>query len=768
MTNHLAAALLAASALGALGAPAHAEPTWTRCSPGGGGAFLTVDVSEAGTALVGSDLSGIYRRSADGEWSRVGSKDGLDATSVEVVRWEPLPAFRTATKAPTDALAGTRNGLYRTGDAGVTWAKVADADVGAMTVTALAWKPDVLYAAGAASSGDAGVLLRKSTDSGRTWSPVKHDIPSTPAHRAVKLAMDARDPNVVWLLSGHDRLAPGAKELWKSADGGRTFARVNGPGGKPFNAIDVATHPSIAGLVLMTAANDPAPGKNDSKGAVYWSADQGKAWTAGTGIGDVTGAVGWDRDGQTAFLVNVQVNACGGPLARRAGRYASANRGATWARVDDGASWDVGWTECPAARGRALRTVARTLSPHGEYWVTAQFVWRYAGSPRPGYENAFSTRVGTKPSSWITRGIDNAVPTAFAAAGTGPGQYFAGYYDIGLWMTRDGGASWVNRNPSLGTWHGFGGNVTGIAALPNGVTLAAMAPSSKTDAERGGGYLYSLWRSTDDGESWSECRNGLPTTGFMYGLSRDPASGRLWLTRDGQVYTSTDAGQSWRLAPGNLPRLGLYATQARDGVVLVGGPGGLYRMSGRDSATWTPVEEGAFDFSGDPGEIGSAIHKVRWHGIQQILFDPYLAKRVWVVSYYKHKGTPRKRVGIWKSDDMGLTFTQISSARLRRGVALDSLGLRLHVTSGAALTAGCNDPAELNAAQGKETWRDDGSGSFRLRSIDTGHPDYRYPFGASVTVVEDGRIFVGVPGYGFMRQDLTPAGMGGSAIGGRR
>jgi len=197
-------------------------------------------------------------------------------------------------------------------------------------------------------------------------------------------------------------------------------------------------------------------------------------------------------------------------------------------------------------------------------------------------------------------------------------------------------------------------------------------------------------------------------------------------------------------------------------VVLAGGTGGLYRMSG-DSTAWTPVEKGAFDFSTDPGDIGPEIHKVRWHGIQQILFDPYVAKRVWVVSYYKYKDTPSKRIGIWRSDDLGLTFTQISNARLRRGVAVDSLGRRLHVTSGAALTAGANDPNELNAAHGKETWRDDGSGTFKLRSIDTGHPDYRYPFGAAVCAAEDGRIFVSVPGYGFMRQDLPPAGASSAA-----
>jgi hypothetical protein len=753
---------LLALALVAISTPAApaAGPTWTRCSPGAGGAFLTADVSENGTVLVGSDLSGIYRRQGSGDWTRIGSKDGLDATSVEVIRWKPTPATRTST-AGGDALAGTRNGLFRTRDAGLTWSKVTDTDVGDMTVTALAWKGDVAYLAGARSSGDPEVLLRRSVDDGRTWSPISHDLPRDPVHRVVKLALDASDPNVVWLLSGHDRLKPGAKELWKSADGGKTFARVNGPDARPLVAIDVATHPDVPGLVLVTTSTDPGPGKNDGRGAVYASADGGRIWKAGAGIGDVTGAVGWTRGGGTALLVNAQVNACG--PSKRAGRFESGDRGVTWKRVDDGASWERGWTECAAARGRAMRTVARTLSPDGSYWVTSQFVWHYAGGPGPGYENVFSRQVATRPPSWITRGIDNAVPVTFAAAG-GPGRYFAGYYDIGLWKTIDGGASWMNKNPSLGTWNGFGGNVTGVVAAGD-VVVATMAGSSKTDAESGTGYLYGAYRSTDGGDTWVSSSDGLPANGFLYGLSRDPTSGQLWLTRDGRIYTSADGGLSWRAAPGDAPG-GMYVTQARDGVVLAGGTGGLYRTSG-DASRWTPVEKGAFDFSADPGSVGTEIHKVRWHGVQQILFDPYQEKRVWVVSYYTHKGTPGKRVGIWKSDDLGVTFTQVSNARLRRGVAVDSLGMRLHVTSGAVLTAGANDPAELNAAEGKETWRDDGTGAFRSRVTDTGHPDYRYPFGSAVFAAEDGRIFVGVPGYGFMRQDLTPAVVGGAAAGRR-
>ena len=737
----------------ACAAPVLAGPRWTRTTPGGGGAFLTADVAADGTVLVGSDLSGAYCRSGTGDWTRLGARDGLEATSIEVVRWKPGQS--------RIALAGTRNGMFRTpsGEA-MPWTQVAE--FGDETVTAIAWAGDTAYAA---SQGNATAppRLRTSTDgAGRSWMTIAHDLPA--GLRVVKLAADPVRAGMVWLLSGDDRFFSGRKELWRSTNGGVSWTLVSTLNGRHLHAIDFALGPPPSGVVLMATSMTGPTGGKDDRGAVYRSANRGVTWSAVTTLPEqATGAVWFD--GREAWLVDVQADACGRGAVARSGRFRSQDEGATWTKVDDGIgadAWDVGWTRCSLARGRALATVARTLSAHGEYWVTSQFVWRYTSAPPLKYENAFSTQVGSRPAAWITRGIDNAVPTAFTSAG--PGHYWAGYYDIGLWSTRDGGASWVNRNPALGTWKGFGGNVTGIVVAGT-ATVATMAPSSKVVPDSGNVYLYRVWRSTDGGDTWSVCRKGLPDAGFLHGLSRDPATGRLWLTRDGHVFASADGGLSWSPASGRLPGTGLYVTQARDGIVLAGGTHGLYRSRAPDYRTWSAVENGAFDFSDDPGEVVdprdpgvSTLHKRRWHGIQQILFDPLIAHRVWVVSYYAHRTpAPGKRIGVWRSDDDGATFVPVTTATLRRGVAIDSLGRRLHITSGVATTAGCNDTRDLRAAEGKETWRDDGSGAFALRSIDTDHPDYRFSFGGPIDIPEDGRIFVGVPGYGFMRQDLPPA-----------
>jgi hypothetical protein len=132
----------------AFATPTFAQLEWAKASPGGGGSFQTVDLADNGTVLAGSDLSGAYLRlpGADG-WRRLGRRDGLDATSVEVVRWKPGQS--------AIALIGTRKGLYRTTNPtapGVTWTKIPGFSTPDEDVTAIAWwksGSDVVYAASA-------------------------------------------------------------------------------------------------------------------------------------------------------------------------------------------------------------------------------------------------------------------------------------------------------------------------------------------------------------------------------------------------------------------------------------------------------------------------------------------------------------------------------------------------------------------------------------------------------------------------------------------
>jgi hypothetical protein len=438
--------------------PALADPTWNKASPGAGGAFLCVDVESNGKVLAGSDVSGAYRRDGTGNWTRLGKRDGINATSIECVKWKP---------GRSDiALMGTRNGLYLSTDSAKTWSQM---DFNNKIVTALGWKDDTVYAVGATSLTQSDIILMKSVDNGSTWGEINTNGFAGNL-RAVKLAVNPLSADTVWLLSGNDRSSKQrAKELWKTANGGVNWQKKSGS----YNAIDVALPAS--GRPLLMATSKTGAGGDDDSGSVVRSTDgSGTTWTAGTFANgsQATGALWWD--GATAYLINVQADACGSsPFSPISGKFSSSDGGATWAKVDSGGSWEVAWTDCSHARGRALSTVAKTLSAKGEYWVSAQFAWHYASG---AYENAFSTSFGS--GDWLTKGIDNAVPTAMTSSGS---YLYAGYYDVGIWTSVTSGQRWRNINPSgIPGWNGYGGNVTGIVA-DGSLIVATMARTSKAD-----------------------------------------------------------------------------------------------------------------------------------------------------------------------------------------------------------------------------------------------------------------------------------------------
>jgi hypothetical protein len=718
-----------------------AEPPWSKASPGGGGAFLAVDVSVTGTVLVASDLSGIYRRAGTGGWTRIGKTDGLGRTSIACVRWSPATG--------ESALAGGRNGLFRSTDGGVTW-QTASGPPGFQTdfFSALGWSRShgtTVYVAGAASSADTTVLLWRSLDGGGAWTAVAHDLPASEALRALKLVVHPFDPNTLYLVTGPDgSIAPKVvtprRALYKSTNGGATWTLKSGTD----EVLDVAVHHSLPGTLLMTTSTG-----TDNTGLLKRSVDGGDSWS--TVLGN-TGAVWWDQ--WNAYLVNIGLDACS-PIPANAGRFRSTDGGLTWSRIDTGSTWETGWSDCPHARGIPQTGVANALSPRGEYWVTSQFVWRYSGTK---YVSAFTSEVG--PGRWITSGIDNSVPVCLADAHT-PGTLFAGYYDLGLWRTQDNGLSWKSVNPPLPNWNGVGGNASAVVAdsARPGVLWAAIGESSKAP------YLFGIYRSASSGDAWTPVSAGLPSPAFLYGLSMDRqspvASRKLWVTADGALYVSTDDGTTWQPAStaGGLPTAGLFVTEVdrRDGnTVFVGGWAGLYR-SIDGGASWTKLSAG-FDHTAIPGEIGGQntfLHRVKWHGPHQILSDPTTPGKVWVTSYMEDTTEIASlHRGLYVSTNNGTSWSQVRRRPFARGIAIDSLGRRAMLTSSPATTSGSNSN-EMNASAGLEHGRSV-DGLTWTWSPDPVHPDIRFPFGWTVYAGGTGHRWMAVPGYGFMRRPSAP------------
>lgn len=123
---------------------------------------------------------------------------------------------------------------------------------------------------------------------------------------------------------------------------------------------------------------------------------------------------------------------------------------------------------------------------------------------------------------------------------------------------------------------------------------------TETHKKAGKDWQWTNWRSTDDGDTWVQCGNGLPAFTSMWSVVRN-AAGTLFTTAFSQndvwtihftsVFRSTDNGMNWTETPnaGMPPKWvwGLVITPR--GTMLAHGTagvaGGLYRSTD-DGATW--------------------------------------------------------------------------------------------------------------------------------------------------------------------------------------
>jgi photosystem II stability/assembly factor-like uncharacterized protein len=172
------------------------------------------------------------------------------------------------------------DGVYKSIDAGKTWAKVGFGGVDAISrIRIHPTNPDIVYVAAFGQyygpSEERGVF--KTTDGGKTW---KRTLFRDPRSGAVDLAIDTNNPNVMFaalweayrieyqMSSG----GPGSG-LYKSTDGGETWTEITRNPGLPagmVGRIGVALTAADSNRVYALIENE--------KGGLYVSDDAGANW----------------------------------------------------------------------------------------------------------------------------------------------------------------------------------------------------------------------------------------------------------------------------------------------------------------------------------------------------------------------------------------------------------------------------------------------------------------------------------------------------------
>ncbi len=271
----------------------YGELRWRLIGPFRGGWATVAEgiPDEPATYYFGAAAGGVWKTGDAGRtWSPVFDRAGAASVGALAIAPSDPKVVYVGTgqiQARYDIASG--DGVYRSDDGGATWRKIGLSDsraIGRIVVDAA--NPDVALVAalGHIFGPNRERGLFRTEDGGKTWSQVLFVDENT---GAADLAVDPENPAIVyaslwqarnypWLSYFQPMVGPGSA-LYKSSDGGRTWARLSGGGwpAAPLGRIGLAASPGGRVWALVDAAT-PEPGKPSPVAGLWRSDDRGATW----------------------------------------------------------------------------------------------------------------------------------------------------------------------------------------------------------------------------------------------------------------------------------------------------------------------------------------------------------------------------------------------------------------------------------------------------------------------------------------------------------
>jgi photosystem II stability/assembly factor-like uncharacterized protein len=475
--------------------------------------------------------------------------------------------------------------------------------------------------------GAEGVL--KSTDGGQTWQPVNNGLHNL---YVGTLFMDPENPDILLAGTGNNAYP----------DGGGVYITTNG------GALWQAVVPNENINAVEFALSDPNITYAGSAGAVYRSSNRGQTWRKVS-----AGEEGWGSPGVRAgFPIDFQVdprdpnrvfaNNYGG------GNFLSVDGGQTWTVASDGytgaqaraiavdptnpatvyaaarsgffASTDAGnsWIGRNTPPAFHLEWNAVAIDPSNPQHLVASNNWDpiILQSDNGGQTWNWSGDRLTEGMGWRVIAFAPSDPKILYA---GSSAFFsAGVFDntmpaAGVYVSRDGGATWNSANDALSAKANIidicvdpcdpqavyaatgtngllkssnaGGNWTVMSVTTQATTTALSVIIRPVNSK----VVYvglahsGLYRSDDSGTTWQPSMNGLAPESHITDILFDPRDPQVMYVADSfsGVYRSTDSGRLWRQIN---TALGMRAVNclaiSTDGLHLYAATegGGVYRL----------------------------------------------------------------------------------------------------------------------------------------------------------------------------------------------
>jgi len=405
--------------------------------------------------------------------------------------------FATLAIAPFNAnimTLGTNGGVFQSDDGGDRWHRTA---FPGQEVQELAFDPNgpgnVIAVVNTGSDVPSVWLSR---DSGLTWRVAARPDGGSPYLRPV---FDPVQIGTVYLVSGF--------RLFRSSDLSASWTEV------PTGRTDITDIAVLSDGTLLAA----------SFSGIYRSIDGGADWVLS---GPEPAAI---RPAQPVFQIDPLVD------DYAVGALALGSSG-LWRTDDSGNSWSE------ASRGARAHTTIGLEAGAAMYTVLdgAGVFRKLPGGPW------LKTHPGTTlPLPFLDLPADHL--RLLAVDPQDPDDVIA---DLGsrLVQSRDGGATWVTRLPSVPGQFDFNSHAAAFAPSdPNQVYVAGMTSSAANGTEN------TLWRSRNRGTTWVKVN----AFGGIEALAVDPRNPeRIFAAAKGVFATSINGGRHWRKIGRGLPGAG--------------------------------------------------------------------------------------------------------------------------------------------------------------------------------------------------------------------
>ena len=545
-------------------------------------------VAALGSPYGPTDMRGVYKTIDGGKtWTRtlvVNRETGARVLAINPSNPNELYAgMYRAFRKGWDIVSGgpaSESGIYKSTDGGDTWTKLEaglpQKLLGKIDIDVARSRPSTVYAMVEAPAAEGG--LYRSDDAGATWRNVNNSqrLRARPFYFHY-VDVNPKHENEVWVNE---------LSLWKSADGGRTFAEVPTP------------HGDNHGIWFNPDNPDYAIQANDGGATV--TRDGGKTWSSI--LNQPTGEFymvsvdeqvpyrlyGPQQDNSTVVVPSLPPVSWGADSPLQLwGQVSGCETGQVWPRPDG----SIVWGACKGEVGRYV--VASGQEQH--YWVYPQN--RYGQNPKdikfrfprqtvvfvsPHDPNtvyqashvlhrstddgrtweiispdltAYEPDKQVTPGTPITRDITGEEVYSSIYAMTESrlekGVLWVGANDGPVSVSRDAGKTWKRVTPpDLPP----GGRVQTIEDSPHRKGSAYISVYRMLREHDLQPYIYA---TTDYGATWTKLtdgRNGIPIDHPTRVVREDPSQeGLLYAGTEFGMFVSFDNGRHWQSFQGNLP-----------------------------------------------------------------------------------------------------------------------------------------------------------------------------------------------------------------------